>query len=388
MRLHQPLARSTWPGSRIVAWVLALAVAVMAIMLWQSARGTSANGRDQPGAVSANAPCGALGQGDVTSSSTRAALPPAETSAASTSTLSVPRGEPACHSHEGGPFVTDFVNILLVPSVTRADAAAGVSSGSFVAVCGRNTEGHRNSDNFITAPGVVNGAHHVHDYVGNTTTDGRSTNQSLAAGTTTCKLGDQSTYFWPVLRSIAVVGQDDGVDGGGRDGNVGGILPPASVRLEFLGNSRARVVAMPRFIRLITGDAKAVTNGPANARPSWSCTGFTDRITAKYPICPSGMVTRILDFPSCWDGKNIDSANHRSHVAFPAADGACPGATQAIPHLRMTLEYTAAAGRSFAVDSFPEQLHSPGTDHADFVNVMPDSLMATMVDCINGGRNC
>ena len=54
----------------------------------------------------------------------------------------------------------------------------------------------------------------------------------------------------------------------------------------------------------------------------------------------------------------------------------------------MTLSYTVPAGRSFAVDSFPEQLHKPNTDHADFVNVMPEQLMAQVVTCINEGRSC
>ena len=54
----------------------------------------------------------------------------------------------------------------------------------------------------------------------------------------------------------------------------------------------------------------------------------------------------------------------------------------------MTLTYTVPAGRSFALDTFPEQLHNPLTDHADFENVMPDALMASVVDCINRGRRC
>ena len=40
------------------------------------------------------------------------------------------------------------------------------------------------------------------------------------------------------------------------------------------------------------------------------------------------------------------------------------------------------------MDSFPEQLHKPVTDHGDFINVMPDQLMSEAVDCINSGRNC
>lgn len=31
-------------------------------------------------------------------------------------------------------------------------------------------------------------------------------------------------------------------------------------------------------------------------------------------------------FPSCWDGKNVDSASHQSHIAYPAGgeSGPCP----------------------------------------------------------------
>lgn len=31
--------------------------------------------------------------------------------------------------------------------------------------------------------------------------------------------------------------------------------------------------------------------------------------------CPSGTRAQI-NFPSCWDGKNFDSPDHKSHVAF------------------------------------------------------------------------
>ncbi|EJD53392.1 hypothetical protein AURDEDRAFT_54220 [Auricularia subglabra TFB-10046 SS5] len=31
--------------------------------------------------------------------------------------------------------------------------------------------------------------------------------------------------------------------------------------------------------------------------------------------CPGGVRTQI-NFPTCWDGKNVDSANHRSHVSY------------------------------------------------------------------------
>ncbi|TMR34409.1 DUF1996 domain-containing protein [Nonomuraea zeae] len=285
-----------------------------------------------------------------------------------------------------GPFVEDFVSIRDVQPV-QLDARAGRngSRGSFVSQCGTNRNGHNNPDNFIVAPGVSNGAHHLHDYVGNLSTDGFSTDESLAAAGTTCRQGDKSTYFWPVLRDRKVdVNTED------PDGNVGQVLRARSVTLQFRGNATSRVVAMPRFIRIITGDAKAATNGTANARAGWSCSGFQNRISPdKYTLCPRGsQVLRILDFPSCWDGQNTDSANHRTHVVFPGQGGACPQGTRAIPALRMTLAYSVPQGPSYAVDAFPEQKHNPVTDHADFANVMPDRLMQFVVSCINRGRRC
>jgi hypothetical protein len=397
------------------------------------------------------------------------------------------------HADAGGPFVSDFIDIRKAdraPDEPRARRGGRGSAGSFVAQCGRNENGHNNPDNFIVAPGVANGAHHLHDYVGNLSADGFSTDESLAAAGTTCRFNDKSTYFWPVLRvrdekitaekpgegeeahveaeaevaaaeaqqdappaaAPEVVAEQENAqpaparpDTGDAvapqaaqeeaaqaeiareavqpdpaqpvappavtaeeeaeqrqraaeyeesgedeaDGNVGTVLRPRSVRLQFRGNARADVVAMPRFLRLITGDAKAATNGTANARARWSCTGFERKATTQYPLCPRGSrVLRILDFPSCWDGKNTDSANHRTHVVFPQADGSCAGGTKAIPQLRMVLSYKVPPGASYALDSFPEQLHAPNTDHADFANVMSDRLMRQVVQCVNRDRSC
>jgi hypothetical protein len=296
-------------------------------------------------------------------------------------------GAPDC-TQQLGPFPQDFVNIRMVsPSAMDPSPGPGASRGSFVSQCGTNENGHQNPDNFIVAPGKANGAHHLHDYVGNLDSDANSTNESLLAAGTTCRAGDKSTYFWPVLRVRDPQGgsQADPVN----VHNVGTVLRPASVRLQFRGNAIAKVEAMPTFLRIITGDAKAATNGGANGNAKWTCTGFPGRFTTKYPLCPRGsQVQRVLDFASCWDGANIDSANHRDHVVFPENNGACPQGTKPIPQLRMTLTYNVPRRAVFAVDAFPDQLHSPVTDHGDFVNVMPDDLMTRAVTCVNSGRNC
>ncbi|MFD4865135.1 DUF1996 domain-containing protein [Streptomyces sp. NPDC058412] len=293
---------------------------------------------------------------------------------------------------KGGPAKSDFVNINKVKPNVRTPAATGnASKGSFSSQCGRNENGHFNPDNVIVAPGVSNGAHHMHDYVGNKTTDAFSTNDSLAASGTTCGNGDQSSYYWPVLRlRDGKTERDAKAPGGGQDANVGTILKPKQVSITFKGSPAGKVTAMPRFLRIITGDAKALTNGNANANASWSCTGFENRqLKDKYPVCPKGSdVVRTFTFQSCWDGRNVDSANHRTHVAFPDKNGRCQKGFKAIPQLVMRLTYGVAPGARIAVDSFPEQLHKPVTDHDDFINVMSNGLMNKAVSCINDGRTC
>jgi len=227
--------------------------------------------------------------------------------------------------------------------------------------------------------------------VGNQKNDAFATDQVLATATTSCTNGDRSTHYWPVLRLRDGKNEKDvNAPGGGTEGNIGTILQPTSVQLSFRGSAVGKVVAMPKFLRIITGDAKAFTNGTANANASWSCTGFENRqLKDKYPLCPKGSnVVRTFKFQSCWDGRNSDSANHRTHVAFAGANGACGKGFKAIPALTQRITYKIAPNKVFAVDSFPEQLHKPVTDHGDFINVMSNSLMKQAVKCINSGRKC
>ncbi|MDF3147522.1 MULTISPECIES: DUF1996 domain-containing protein [unclassified Streptomyces] len=308
-----------------------------------------------------------------------------------------------------GPSADDFVDITQV----QANAQLGVganglpangdsgSTGSFTTNCGTNENENRNSDNVIVAPGVSNGAQHQHDYVGNQANNAFASDQDLANGDTTCQnQGDKSSYFWPVLR--VQDGQNDidaNAPGGGQDGNVGTIIQASEAQLKFVGNKTSDVVAMPTALRIITGDAKSFVNGNANANANWSCTGFEDKVQLhdKLPICPEGSsVVRTSNFQSCWDGQNIDSANHRTHVAFVQADGTCANNFQAIPQLQVRLVYDVQAPQiqngqvqnAYAVDSFPDQLHKAITDHNDFINFFDENVMNEVVNCINSGQDC
>ncbi|MEV6236290.1 DUF1996 domain-containing protein [Lentzea sp. NPDC051838] len=273
-------------------------------------------------------------------------------------------------------YVTELDQALTEPSVPNV-----------VIRCGTNEDRHLNADNPVVSPGIPFGAHHTHEYVGNKSADAQSTNVSLAAAATTCEKDDQSTYYWPVLRLTDGAGPDAHAEGGGVHGNVGEVLKPKSVEIRYEASPVSTVLPMPRFLRMITGDPSAFTNnyGP-KVRAQWGCSDKPGRYTTKYPLCGSATTLRGYDFASCWDGNNTDSASHRTHVVFPLAGGACPPRTFPIPRLRVTVGYDVPEGRPFAIDSFPEELRDPATDHAMFINVMPDALMKELVGHLNSAR--
>ncbi|MGW5128797.1 DUF1996 domain-containing protein [Streptomyces sp. NPDC004069] len=302
-----------------------------------------------------------------------------------------------------GPVAADFVDITTVqpnvPAKPRKNRNA--STGTFTTRCGVNANGNHNTDNVIVAPGVANGAHHLHDYVGNQKIDAFASNDTFLQGGSSCQNKDDlSSYYWPVVRvQDGTQDFDQDADGGGKEGNVGRILKPLQAQIKYVGSPTGKVVAMPQFLRIITGDAKTTTNGLANANAHWSCTGFENKVqlTEQYPICPEGSrMVRTFAFQNCWDGQNTDSANHRTHVAFADERGTCPSGFKTIPQLTMRLVYdvprptvdNGVVTNAYAVDGFPEQLHKAHTDHDDFISITTGGLANKIANCVNSGRSC
>jgi len=281
----------------------------------------------------------------------------------------------------------DFVDIANVAPNGNRGEGGEFSGGSYTVACG--VSDHNNSDNYMAAPGKRNGAQHVHDYVGNTSTNANSTDDSLDAADTSCANGDKSTFFWPVLRDLNGQGPDVGQDGGSLDGNVGSILKPVKADLTFHGHGSQPVEDMPTHLMIITGNAKAKVQDGKNANAKYTCSGFENRVTDKYPICPSGsQLKRILDYPSCWDGENLESKDQRSHTAFPDENGDCQNGFKPVPALRITLTYNQPAGKAFSIDSFPDNQHSPSTDHSDFESLAPPKQAQAGGECIRNNKNC
>ena len=282
----------------------------------------------------------------------------------------------------------DYVDINDVEANGNIGEGGAFNRGSYSVDCG--VSDHNNSDNYMAAPGKRNGAQHVHDYVGNTTTDANSDESSLQEGATSCVNGDQSVFFWPVVRDLNGTGPDVGEDGGSLDGNVGSILKPRSAELSFRGHGDREVQPMPAHLMIIMGNAKAGAQDQANVNAKYTCEKTPDRVTDKYPICgdTGGRLVRTLDYPSCWDGENLETQDLRSHMTFPDERGNCKSDEVPVPALRITLTYDQPEGRAFSIDSFPNEQHDPRTDHSDFENLATEAQSRRGAECINTGEQC
>ncbi|KAI0115415.1 hypothetical protein F4814DRAFT_460122 [Daldinia grandis] len=103
----------------------------------------------------------------------------------------------------------------------------------------------------------------------------------------------------------------------------------------------AKVTAFPPGFRMLVGDPmnrqantmqkglcyRCEANMAQNPFGGAPCTGSDTQAFPK-EACGGGWRVSV-HFPSCWDGKNLDSPDHKSHIAYPASGtfesgGACP----------------------------------------------------------------
>ena len=100
------------------------------------------------------------------------------------------------------------------------------------------------------APGVTNGAHHLHDYVGNQSNDAFATNDTFAAAQTSCSnQGDKSSYYWPVVRiQNGTQDFDQNNLGGGKELNVGKIQQVRQAQIKFVGNAKSGLTKVVKVL--------------------------------------------------------------------------------------------------------------------------------------------
>jgi hypothetical protein len=217
---------------------------------------------------------------------------------------------------------------------------------------------HRSNDDPIVFPGEP-GRSHDHTFLGNRSTDAGSTPASLRGAVTTCNVkADAAAYWVPTL----YVGLEPVV--------------PFLGLAYYVRRTRGYLRAFPRDLRMVAGNANARRAQPISV-VSWSCGGIgsTPR-RSKVPACAADQPLQLrVEFPNCWNGRSIDSANHRRHMAY-SVRARCPASHPvATPTLALVLFY----------DAVPRGARlSSGTfgGHADFMNGWGEDALTAYVQQI------
>ena len=228
---------------------------------------------------------------------------------------------------------------------------------------------HQAPDDPIVFPGKP-GASHQHTFVGNHSTNAFSSFGSLRSSGTTCMRTDDTAAYWvPALY--------DGAN----------TVLPQGATIYYRRSTIAEVRRFPNDLRMIAGDA-AATSAQSLRVTFWSCGADSgvDR-SSTVPTCPDGrrsFVRLHVRFPECWDGRRLDSADHKSHMAYATRDG-CPSTHRVeVPQITQIYRYPTRGGEGISLAS-----GGVYSGHADFVNAWKPSALRKLVEgCLNALVRC
>ncbi|BFZ55263.1 hypothetical protein PYCC9005_002303 [Savitreella phatthalungensis] len=240
----------------------------------------------------------------------------------------------------------------------------------------------------IVSPGTA--SMHTHAIMGPSSFfDNVTYNDLRNADCSTCvATQDKSAYWVPQLYHVSQAGQYTAV------GLVGGITvyylqrgPPGPA---------GKILAVPNGLRMIAGDPFRRTQNNSDLTQSqigWVClggAGYNGNFST-FGNCPNGLRQQIF-FPNCWDGVNLDSPDHKSHMAYSGPDGnyACPASH---PVKLVSLFYEVM----WDVNAFKDQYWNGTTapfvlaqgdptgygSHGDFMSGWDQNELQTAVDTCN-----
>lgn len=193
----------------------------------------------------------------------------------------------------------------------------------------------------LVNPGVAPSPH-LHQIIGgnsfNATMDPAKDMPAESTCTTCTFTEDLSNYWTAVLFFRARNGTYKRVPiipNVGFDGAQGGMT------VYYMQNGLAdyqqtsKVTAFKPGFRMIIGDPNTNTLEGANKfhQVTYTClenpgTRFPETKSLPTKACPAGIMANVR-FPTCWDGKNLDTLNHMNHMSYPASGtfdskGPCP----------------------------------------------------------------
>ncbi len=220
--------------------------------------------------------------------------------------------------------------------------------------------------------------------MGSTTTNSTSTTAKLVAGGTTCtNKDDKSPYWTPTL-------YNNGNPVHPTHGEKGPTGVSSRQTMYYRNPTGKKLHAFPAGLRMIAGNpaAKSLKENPRVGRDIWwgcSDNSISTKLTAPPAKCPRGMITVHIHFPNCWDGVNLDSANHQSHVAYSSGGSCPPSHPVIIPRLTIRNEYIVG----LTTGTITLASGDVNTIHADFWNAWNQPALEKLVaNCFNAGKDC
>ena len=249
-----------------------------------------------------------------------------------------------------------------------AASLARLRGVNFVSGCGSATATTTTRSSSRAQPGLS----HDHTFLGNVD-DERVLDPRHARGrTSSCRRpGDTAAYWVPTL--IAASGQ---------------AIVPRAATVYYRRHTLAPVTAFPQGFKLIAGNSKATSRPGSDASPPG--TAGRSRRSGRRPRSrpaptPTVRGSRCTSqFPDCWDGVNLDSADHQSHMAYSVRGGCPADHPVAVPALQVNVRYPSAGGAGLALASGGQF-----SGHADFFNAWNQAALQRLVNgCLNALRHC
>ena len=275
-----------------------------------------------------------------------------------------------------------YSTIRVKPTTDLPIAGTG---GAFRIIC---KPSHMNNDDPVVYPNQQGAAHH-HTFFGNTSVTYKSDLMSFATtGNSTCSGGtmNRSAYWMPSMIDTA---------------SKTAIKPDVAIFYYKNGRTPTGLINVPpKGLRMIAGNSKATSSTTSKA--NFTCLSRVPFYGWKQsiPACNVGETMQMhVAFPQCWDGKNLDSPDHQSHMAYTVRTletaNKCPTSHPiALPEVTVNFNYKVTSTNQMAtwrLASDNYSTSSPGgySGHADWVNGWDEQFIAGIVkNCINKGVDC
>lgn len=142
-------------------------------------------------------------------------------------------------------------------------------------------------------------------------------------------------------------------------------------------------VAFPNGFRMIGGlPGQGPSNVDAGCAVEFPCPKGTENCnspdTTLFPTNGCGELEVQMSFPTCWDGENLDSTDHVSHVAYSSdgtVEGDCPQSHPVrIPQISFYFRIFNYRGGHYTFSD------GTSTFHADYMSGWEESVLQNVLD--------